>query len=220
MIGCHGPSCHYAVTLFDPPPGQGRELLPHGGSAWLVLDAITPTEQRGHFAMLLDELPWRQNLLHMFGREIPEPRLVAWLGEPDASYSYSGINLDPTPWTPTITELRKICSALAEAEFNSVLANLYRDGNDSVDWHSDDEPELGKEPVIASMSLGAARRFDLRHRVSGETVRVEIPPGSVVVMSGRCQAEWVHRVAKTKRSVGPRINLTFRTIRAAVRSSG
>jgi len=201
------------MTLFDPPPGEGREILPHGGSAILTLDAITPSVERTSFATLRNELPWRQNQLRMFGRMIPEPRLVAWLGDPGASYSYSGIHLDPIPWTPTVSVLRETCSEVAGVGFNSVLANLYRDGNDSVDWHADDESELGPEPVIASLSLGATRRFDLRHRTTGYTVRVDLPPGSVVVMSGRCQAEWVHRVAKTKRPAGPRINLTFRTIR-------
>lgn len=200
------------MTLFDLPPGEGRELLPHGGSAILTLDAITPSVQRACFATLRGELPWRQNQLRMFGRMIPEPRLVAWLGDPGTSYSYSGIHLDPSPWTPEVTSLRQICTDLAGVEFNSVLINLYRDGNDSVDWHADDEPELGPEPVIASLSLGATRRFDLRHRASGETIRIDLPPGSVITMSGRCQAEWLHRVAKTKRPVGPRINLTFRTI--------
>jgi len=208
------------MTLFDPPLGEGRELLPHGGSAYLTLDAISPEAERISFAGLRDELPWQQNHLHMFGRKIPEPRLVAWIGDPGAGYSYSGINLEPTPWTHTIAPLREVCQSLADIEFNSVLANLYRDGNDSVDWHADDEPELGNEPIIASLSLGAWRRFDLRHRTSGETIRVDLPPGSVVVMSGRCQAEWMHRIAKTKRPVGPRINLTFRTIRDAVRNSG
>jgi len=201
------------VTLFDPPAGVGRELLPHGGSAVLTLDVITPSHERAVFATLRRELPWRQNHLHIFGRTVPEPRLVTWMGDPGAGYSYSGIELDPVPWTPEVMAVRAAASSLAGVEFNSVLANLYRDGNDSVDWHADDEPELGREPVIASLSLGATRRFDLRHRESGETVRVDLPPGSVVVMSGRCQNEWVHRVAKTKRPVGPRINLTFRTIR-------
>jgi len=201
------------VTLFDPPAGVGHELLPHGGSAVLTLDVITPDDERTAFATLRSELPWRQNHLNMFGRTVPEPRLVTWMGDPGADYSYSGIRLDPVPWTPEVAALRAACSSVAGVEFNSVLANLYRDGNDSVDWHADDEPQLGREPVIASLSLGATRRFDLRHRESGETVRVDLPPGSVVVMSGRCQHEWVHRVAKTKRPVGPRINLTFRTIR-------
>ncbi len=208
------------MTLFDPPTGEGRELLPHGGSAVLFLDAITPDHERTAFSTLRSDLPWHQNQLHMFGRKIPEPRLVTWMGDPGAEYSYSGINLDPVPWIPTVAKLRRICAELAGVDFNSVLANLYRDGNDSVDWHADDEPELGPEPVIASLSLGATRRFDLRHRTTGETIRIDLPPGSVVVMSGRCQSEWVHRVAKTKRPVGPRVNLTFRVIRDAARNSG
>ncbi len=200
------------MSLFDPAPGVGSELLPHDGSACLHLDVLAPDEARTAFAALRDELEWRQNHLRMFGRLIPEPRLVSWIGDPDAHYAYSGIELTPGPWTPAISELRSVCERVAATAFNSVLANLYRSGNDSVDWHSDDEPELGPRPTIASLSLGAQRRFDLRHKTSGHTVKVDLPPGSVVVMSGTCQSEWVHRVAKTKRPTEPRINLTFRSI--------
>ncbi len=205
------------MSLFDPPPGEGTELLPHDGSAVIHLDVLSPAEARAAFASLRDELEFHQNHLRMFGRVIPEPRLVSWVGDPDARYSYSGIELSPAPWTPTMSRLREVCERVADTTFNSALINLYRNGADSVDWHSDDEPELG--PGIASLSLGAMRRFDLRHRVGGETVKVDLPAGSVVVMSRGCQTHWVHRIAKTKRVSEPRMNLTFRTIRGAARSN-
>ncbi len=200
------------MSLFDPPPGTGIELLPCDGSAVLYLEVVGPKEADRMFHTLVDEIAWRQNHLRMFGRVIPEPRLVSWIGDPEASYSYSGIDLSPSPWTPALTRIRRMCEQTAATTFNSVLANLYRDGSDSVDWHSDDEPELGHNPVIASLSLGATRRFDLRHKDTKERVSIELPAGSVVVMSGGCQTNWAHRVAKTKKATQPRINLTFRTI--------
>jgi len=191
--------------------GAATELLPYDGSAILYLDVLTPTEAGDAFESLSNELEWQQNQLRIYGRQVPEPRLVCWIGDPHARYSYSGIQLSPAPWSRTVTSLRRVCERVAGVGFNSVLVNLYRDGADSVAWHSDNEPELGIEPTIASLSLGATRRFDLRHNVSGETVKLDLPAGSVVVMAGRCQADWVHRIAKTKRVSEPRINLTFRT---------
>jgi len=159
---------------------------------------------------LLAEGPWAQHLVRVFGREVAQPRLVAWFGEPGATYTYSGLTLEPHPWPVSLIETRAICEELAGIEFNSALANLYRDGTDSVAWHADDEPELGPDPVIASVSLGADRRFDLRHRQSGETIKSVLPAGSVVVMSRGCQQNWLHQVPKQLRVKKPRINLTFR----------
>jgi alkylated DNA repair dioxygenase AlkB len=114
--------------------------------------------------------------------------------------------------TPLLNDVMNSCALKSGAEYNSVLVNLYRDGNDSVSWHSDNEAVNGSEPTIASVSLGATRRFDLRHKESGETVRVDLEDGSLLVMSGLSQHCWVHQIAKTKSKVGPRINLTFRRV--------
>lgn len=207
------------MTLFDPPSGTAQELLPHHGSLLLYLDVLTPESSRSAFASLSEDLDWRQNHIKMFGRVMPEPRLVSWIGDQGVEYTYSGLNLLPAPWSPLISELRIMCEDLAGTSFNSVLANLYRTGSDGVGWHSDDEPELGIDPVIASLSLGAERRFDLRHKISREQVKIGLPPGSVAVMSGSCQSNWHHRIAKTKRPIGPRINLTFRTISGEFRNT-
>ena len=161
---------------------------------------------------------WRQDEIVMFGKRMPVPRLQAWFGDPGSNYSYSGIALDPLPWTPLLAEVRDRCSELAGVEFDSVLCNLYRDGRDGVDWHADDERELGPEPVIASVTLGAARPFQFKRKdgrpLDDGSTRLEILPqhGDVVVMRGLTQALWLHRIPKTKRPVDPRINLTFRRI--------
>ena len=163
------------------------------------------------FDAVMSAVDWRQEELTLYGRRIPQPRLSAWYG--DAAYAYSGLHLEPRPWPDVLAALRDRMQALAGARFNSVLANLYRDGSDSMDWHSDDEASLGPAPVIASVNLGAARKFQLR-RKDDKTDKQEIHlgGGDVLIMGGRCQASWQHRVPKTNTAVGARINLTFRLI--------
>ena len=160
------------------------------------------------------ETPWRQENIRMFGRMVPQPRLVAWYGDPGLSYTYSGLTLEPLPWTATLTEVRDRVEEACGTCFNSVLLNLYRTGADSMGWHSDDEPELGENPVIASVSLGEKRKFHFRHRFNPELPRIhlELTSGSLLLMQGTTQHYWHHQVPKTRRNVSPRINLTFRRI--------
>lgn len=196
-------------SFFDEEP---IELLPMDSSALLHPAGYEEAHANTLFKKLLEEIPWEQKQVRMFGKLIDQPRLVAWFGDNDASYTYSGLTLNPHPWTPTIDECRRRCEELAGVSFNSGLANLYRNGQDTVSWHSDDEPELGSEPVIASVSLGSARRFDFRH-VSGEpTIKTELQSGSIVIMSGKSQSHWKHQIPRTKRVETPRINLTFRQV--------
>ncbi len=163
---------------------------------------------------LTEALAWQQHRLWLFGRERLTPRLCAWYGDADARYAYSGQALDPLPWTASLEDLRQRIEATLACRFNSVLVNLYRDGADSMGWHSDDEASLGPEPVIASLSLGDTRRLVLKHRRGVDLASVDIPlaAGSLLVMAGRLQTHWRHCVPKTRRPVGPRINLTFRLI--------
>jgi len=184
------------------------------GDARLVADFLTHAESDAYFSKLLDLVAWEQHVIRIRGREVASPRLSAWYGDPGAHYRYSGLSLEPLPWLPPIAELKARVEAVCEAPFNSVLLNLYRDGADSMGWHSDDEPELGERPLIASLSLGGSRRFRLRHRGRKELepVAIELECGSLLIMQGDTQRFWKHQVPKTRRTVAPRINLTFRRI--------
>lgn len=175
-------------------------------------DAFAFPEADRLLARLRAQLPWAQETLVIFGRERLVPRLVSWHGDPGTQYRYSGRLHQSAPWTPALLAVRQRVESLAGCGFNSVLANLYRDGRDGMGWHADDEPELGPEPLIASLSLGATRRFRLRHRRGGAALTLELTHGSLLLMSGPLQRHWVHCVPKTARPVGPRINLTFRSI--------
>ena len=189
-----------------------RELLPFDGSALLIPRFISSVESTRLFAQLNEETPWEMPEMVMFGKKYPQAGFSTWFTNTNVSYVYSGITRTPHAMTPVLHDVMGRCALVSGAEYNSVLVNLYRDGNDSVSWHSDNEEINGSEPTIASVSLGATRRFDLRHKESGETVRVDLEDGSLLVMSGLSQHCWVHQIAKTKAKVGPRINLTFRRV--------
>jgi alkylated DNA repair dioxygenase AlkB len=156
------------------------------------------------------EIAWEQHAITLFGRTVPTPRLTAWVG--DAAYTYSGVVNLPKPWPAALAVLRQRLATEIGADFNSCLANLYRDGSDSMGFHSDDEPELGPEPTIASVSLGDRRRFVLRHRTTRERWTWDLGAGDLLVMRDESQREYAHAVPKTTRPVGVRMNLTFRVI--------
>jgi alkylated DNA repair dioxygenase AlkB len=183
-------------------------LLPRDGAVFLCPHALAEAEADRLFADLRDHIDWRQEVATVMGRRLPIPRLTAWHGA--AGYVYSGIRMQPAPWTPALLELKALAETLAGEPFDSVLLNLYRTGRDSVSWHADNEPGLGQNPVIASLSLGAVRRFQLKHRRSGERVAIDLPHGSCLIMAGATQHHWLHQLPKTAQAVGPRINLTFR----------
>lgn len=165
------------------------------------------------YSQLYDSIHWRQDSAKFFGKTHALPRLTAWYGERGKSYSYSGIRMEPEPWTAPLLEVKARVEQIIPQRFNSVLLNLYRHGQDSMGWHSDDEPSLGSNPAIASVSFGGTRRFRLRHRFQKETtVTLELDHGSLLIMSGPTQHYWQHQVPKTSKPVSPRINLTFRVI--------
>ena len=186
------------------------ELLPSDGSAVLVPYFFSPSEADKYFSALLEETPWEQHGFKMFGKHVLEPRLSAWHADPEMEYTYSGQPRTPMPWNKPLTAVRLACEVHIGHSFNGALLNLYRSGADAMGWHSDDEPINGVNPVIASISLGAERRFDLRHKRTRDVVSAVLPHGSLLVMSGACQTNWHHRVAKTTRETDPRINVTFR----------
>ena len=171
-----------------------------------------PDEALALFDALRAEIRWERHRVRIRGREVDCPRLSGWEG--DATYAYSGITLRPAPWTVRVAAVRRRIETATGETFNSMLANLYRDGNDRLGWHADDEPELGPAPVIASASFGAPRRFLLRPKRGGASVPIVLEPGSLLVMRGPTQRHWLHSVPPTRRPVGPRINLTFRRILA------
>ena len=188
---------------------HGNLLNDVDGQVVLFRQFLDAEDARDGYDALLSCSPWRQEELTVFGRKVLTPRLSSWHG--DVPYTYSGLTMAPEPWTPQLLAIRKRVEAVSGTAFNSVLLNLYRDGRDSMGWHSDDEPELGVNPTIASVSLGETRRFRLRHKTDrNNTVSIDLPDASLRLMSGPLQHHWQHAVPKTSRKIGARINLTFR----------
>ena len=177
-------------------------------------------ESESFLGSLKEEVDWRSERIAMFGRSIVLPRLTAWFGDPGRCYTYSGISVQPAAWTPTLLRIKARIETVTASRFNSVLLNYYRDGSDSVSWHSDDEPELGGDPVIGSVSFGSERPFLLKHKAApagkrGHTrshLTVRLPNGSYLEMGPGMQRNWVHQLPKRPRLAGERINLTFRRI--------
>lgn len=163
---------------------------------------------------LRQETKWRQEAVRIYGKHFDQPRLVAWYGDPGMKYDYSGISLIPLPWTDLLLDIKRRIEDCTESTFNSVFLNLYRDHNDSMGFHSDDERELGPEPTIASLTFGATRTFVMKHKRDSEIPLAKIPleAGSVLLMKGKTQRFWKHGILKQREPCGPRVNLTFRTI--------
>jgi alkylated DNA repair dioxygenase AlkB len=196
--------------LFDDF-GDGDAL--QGTDVTLHRAAINAREADHLYAALLDDVNWQQEHIRIMGKTIPLPRLTAWYGDEGRHYTYSGITMPAAPWIEPLLRSRQAAQQVAGASFNSVLCNLYRSGADGLSWHSDDEPELGATPTIASVNFGAARRFLLRLRDDhASKVELLLDHGDVLVMRGNTQRVAEHSVPKTKRPVGQRINLTFRQI--------
>ena len=163
-------------------------------------------------ATAINQVAWRQDNIHIEGKSIPIPRLQNWYGDPTTSYTYSRIKLQAVAFPPWMEMLRRRVERQTGNCFNRTLVNYYRDGQDSVDWHADDERELGSEPIIASVSLGQERAFLLRHKTTKERLKINLPHGSLMMMGPGIQEHWHHSVAKDKNVVGPRINFTFRNM--------
>ncbi len=191
--------------------------LPLADAEVLFAPAFFSAEESDRFfAALMDEVAWTQESIRMMGKSLPIPRLTAWYGDAGKSYRWSGIEQHPLSWTPALLVIKGRVEVPAETLFNSVLLNLYRGERDSVAWHSDDEPELGVNPVIASVSLGAARKFQFKRKDDAvQRYAVDLPSGSLLIMRGTTQHFWKHQLPKTKTPQGARINLTFRVIHSA-----
>ncbi|MGB5705291.1 MAG: alpha-ketoglutarate-dependent dioxygenase AlkB [Arenicellales bacterium] len=185
------------------------------GDCRLLEQFLTQGEANRLLDELLENAAWQQPEITLYGRKVKSPRLAAWYGDPQAVYRYSGLVNRPSPWLSSLLELRYRLEAFIGCRFNSVLMNQYRDGADSMGWHADDEPELGPDPVIASVSLGSSRHFLMKHRKhrAEPSVKLSLHHGSLLIMGGTTQQHWKHSISKTKSAVGKRINLTYRLIR-------
>ena len=190
------------------------QVLPVAGGGLRYAEAfLSPAEADASLAALLSDVPWKQSEIRLYGRTVREPRLGCWMGDPGAVYRYSGTVFRPEPWIAPVLGLKHAVEAATGHAFNSVLLNLYRDGRDAMGWHSDDEPELGPAPVIASVSLGGVRRFLLRERRAGaRSSGIALAHGSLLVMAGDLQQRYRHSVPRTAKPVAARVNLTFRRI--------
>ena len=190
------------------------EIITIDGYVSLYENLFDPEESQHLLLELFNHITWQQENIKRFGQSIPLPRLTAWYGDAGKSYTYSGITMNPLIWTRPLLRIKNKIEKITKHRFNSVLLNQYRHGKDSVAWHSDDEPELGKEPIIASVSFGATRQFMLKHKSKAEKepITLNLTSGSLLLMKGKTQECWLHQVPKTRKEVAPRINLTFRTI--------
>jgi alkylated DNA repair dioxygenase AlkB len=190
-------------------------LVPYDGELYLIKQFYSLPEAGRLFAQLQAELVWQEEAIFIYGRWVKVPRLMCWHGDKEAWYRYSGVNHAPLPWTPVLQAIRERVEKQCQCSFNSVLANLYRNGDDSMGCHADDEKELGLNPVIASLSFGDERLFRLSHKKSKEKLDIVLGHGDLLVMAGILQHHWLHAVPKTKKLKTPRINLTFRDIKAS-----
>ncbi|WP_289044933.1 alpha-ketoglutarate-dependent dioxygenase AlkB [uncultured Olleya sp.] len=174
---------------------------------------LNPEEADYYFKILLNEIPWQQDDITVFGKTYAQPRLTTLFADNKKPYSYSNITMQPHGFSSALSEIKKKIEDIENNTFTTCLANLYRDGQDSNGWHADNEKELGKNPIIASVSLGQVRPFSLKHKVHKHLKhKIELQSGSLLVMKGSTQQHWLHQIAKTKKIIKPRINLTYRII--------
>lgn len=187
-------------------------LIPHDGEVIYFGKILEKDMADFYFERLMKTIAWEQDEVIIFGKKIVTKRKTGWYGEKEFEYTYSKITRKARLWTPELRELKNLVEQRTGLEFNSCLLNLYHSGEEGMSWHSDAEAELGKNPAIASVSLGAERKFALKHKTSKEKVSVELGHGSLLLMKGETQKNWLHSLPKTKKIKDPRINLTFRKI--------
>lgn len=191
---------------------EQSNLAPFDGGLYLLEGFYSREKADTYFHQLYQKLDWQQEQLFIYGRWLKVPRLMAWYGDPGAHYRYSGVDHRPQAWTPELLLMRAELESVCGQHFNSVLANLYRDGRDSMGCHADDEKELGNNPTIASLSLGESRLLRFHHVQTQYKLDIELMHGDLLVMAGELQHHWRHELPKTRRTKLPRINLTFRRI--------
>lgn len=201
------------LDMFLQKPDYNKTVKINNGEYIYIPDFFNTNVANRYLKTFIETIQWKQESMNMYGKQIPFPRLTSWYGDSDKPYSFSGITLQPHPWSKELLEIKKRIEPKAEVEFNSVLLNRYRSGNDSISWHTDAEKELGKNPIIASLNFGAERKFQLKHIQTNERIDIVLKHGSLLIMKGELQHFWKHQVPKTKKEVSERINLTFRVIK-------
>lgn len=191
---------------------MNKNIIPFHGEAYYYDHFLSAIESSHYFEDLINNIDWKHEPIQIFGKMVMQPRLTSWHG--DKEVFYSGISMKPSPWTESLNEIKEKLEAKTKLKFTSALLNLYRDGNDSVGWHRDNEKELGKNPIIASISLGCSRTFFLRdYKNKKEKVSIDLENGSLLLMKGETQHFWEHSIPKRKRVTEPRINITFRIMK-------
>jgi alkylated DNA repair dioxygenase AlkB len=201
------------LNLFDEPEEYGIVKEIQNGAYIFIPNFYDRVKADNYLKVFLESIAWKQESMNMYGKQVMFPRLTSWYGDNDKPYSFSGITLNPHPWTEELLQIKKDIEPICDVQFNSVLLNRYRDGNDSISWHTDAEKELGKNPIIASVNFGAERAFQLKHMHTNEKMEFKLKHGSLLVMMGELQHFWQHQVPKVKTVLKERINLTFRVIK-------
>lgn len=193
---------------------KGFDLKLKDANVWYYPEFFTKAESECYYKILISETKWQQDDITVFGKSYKQPRLTALYGNNEKSYSYSNVTMHPHPFTEELLEIKSKIETIINEKFTTCLLNLYRDGQDSNGWHADNEKELGKNPVIASVSFGASRLFHLKHRHKPELKhKLNLESGSLLIMKGATQHNWLHQIPKTKKKVESRINLTFRILK-------
>ena len=200
------------IDLFSNQEPGAKNILPEDGEVNYVPGFLSKTEADDYFKFLFEEIAWKNDEAIIFGKKIITKRKVAWYGDQEFEYTYSKITKRALAWTPTLLKLKQICEEKSGETYNSCLLNLYHNGTEGMAWHSDGEKDLKKNGAIASVSLGAVRKFGFKHKTNGKSIYLNLAHGSLLVMKGLTQTYWLHRLPPSKIITLPRINLTFRTI--------
>lgn len=201
------------LDMFASERDYNKPIKINNGEYVYIPDFYGNNKADAFLKAFIETIEWKQESMNMYGKQIPFPRLTSWYGDSDKPYSFSGITLQPHPWSKELLEIKNDIEPKALVSFNSVLLNRYRDGNDSISWHTDAEKELGRNPVIASVNFGAERKFQLKHMETNEKIEIVLKHGSLLIMMGELQHFWKHQVPKTKTVQTERVNLTFRVIK-------
>lgn len=200
------------MNLFSDATNQISNILPSDGVVNYHGRVLSPERATDYFDSLLESIIWKHDEAIIMGKHFVTKRKVAWYGDNDYAYTYSNTTKQALPWTRELLELKELVEQKTNTKFNSCLLNLYHNGDEGMAWHSDSEKSLGKDTTIASISLGAERKFAFKHKISKQVISLSLEHGSLIVMKGTTQSHWLHRLPPTKKINRPRINLTFRTM--------